>query len=280
MTVEHICGRVAGAGLRLCEGSPGDCTSHTGASPKAAPAPATRCSDPRRTGSAISVAISPRMGRRVVATGGATTALGRSGTRGGIVSQEHRPGGQCREGFLFDEWSDPEGISAISRWLSGAIPPEMDERRNRIPEGCQQIPRWHPSGMQTLHFTSPVVRLRRPPANRFDRFAVKSSPCNTFQNPSRRCPAGRRKCAMDAGLTLPLRGKSFSRGSSPRVPQRAAKRHRAASPVATARRPLRGGMPGITAQISRRALAPGSPETAAQPGASARRLMNHWGEMD
>jgi type II secretory pathway pseudopilin PulG len=39
----HFDHRVAGAGLRLCEGSPGD-HAKTGASPKAAPAPATQSS--------------------------------------------------------------------------------------------------------------------------------------------------------------------------------------------------------------------------------------------
>lgn len=48
---------------------------------------------------------SPRMGRSVVAAGEATTALGRSGTRGSIVQKKNRPGwgegsSRCWASFL------------------------------------------------------------------------------------------------------------------------------------------------------------------------------------
>ncbi len=91
----------------------------------------------------------------------------------------------------------PGGMSALSRWLSAATPPELGSLCFRIPEGCQKAshsggirPRpgavCHPSGMGQSEATGVRwCRYAQPPANRYD-------PCRgrmVFEATSRICAA-------------------------------------------------------------------------------------------
>ncbi len=73
----------------------------------------------------------PEVGGRRPEIGGWRTGIAAGGRRSAGLRAE--VGGQRSEGGP----PHPGGITAISRWLSAATPPDRPHHTNRIPEGCQ-----------------------------------------------------------------------------------------------------------------------------------------------